>query len=105
MTRIDLDSLSVQDLKDLQRDVQKALANFEERRRKEALLALEETARGFGFTVADLVSLKAVRKRGPVAPKYANPENPADTWSGRGRKPRWFALAVASGKTQADLRM
>lgn len=105
MAKIDLDSLSVQDLKDLQRDVQKALASFEERRRKEALLALEETARGFGFTVADLAGLKATRKRAPATPKYVNPADATDTWSGRGRKPRWFEAALASGKTPSDLTM
>ena len=29
--------------------------------------------------------------RGAVAPKYRNPGNPAETWAGRGLKPRWLA--------------
>jgi DNA-binding protein H-NS len=36
--------------------------------------------------------------RGVVAPKYRNPENPAETWAGRGLKPRWLAAALKSGK-------
>ena len=36
--------------------------------------------------------------RGPVAPKYRNPENSAETWAGRGLKPRWLAAALKSGK-------
>jgi DNA-binding protein H-NS len=36
--------------------------------------------------------------RGPVAPKYRNPANPAETWAGRGLKPRWLAAALKSGK-------
>jgi DNA-binding protein H-NS len=36
--------------------------------------------------------------RGPVAPKYRNPANPAETWAGRGLKPRWLAAALRSGK-------
>jgi DNA-binding protein H-NS len=36
--------------------------------------------------------------RGKVAPKYRNPENPAETWAGRGLKPRWLAAALKSGK-------
>jgi DNA-binding protein H-NS len=35
---------------------------------------------------------------GSVAPKYRNPENPAETWAGRGLKPRWLAAAIKSGK-------
>ena len=44
--------------------------------------------------------VKGVRggARGPVAAKYRNPENPAETWAGRGLKPRWLAAALKSGK-------
>jgi DNA-binding protein H-NS len=41
-------------------------------------------------------------RRGPVAPKYRNPENPAETWAGRGLKPRWLAAAIKGGKEQDD---
>ena len=37
-----------------------------------------------------------------IAPKYRNPENAAETWAGRGLKPRWLAAAIKSGKKQAD---
>src|SRR6266436_9541828 len=43
--------------------------------------------------------------RGPVAPKYRNPENPSETWAGRGLKPRWLAAALKSGKKLEDLRI
>jgi DNA-binding protein H-NS len=36
--------------------------------------------------------------RGKVAPKYRNPDNPTETWAGRGLKPRWLAAALKSGK-------
>ncbi len=44
--------------------------------------------------------LKGIRGgvRGPIAPKYRNPANPAETWAGRGLKPRWLAAALKSGK-------
>jgi DNA-binding protein H-NS len=41
-------------------------------------------------------------RRGPVAPKYRNPENAAETWAGRGLKPRWLTAAVKSGKKLED---
>ena len=40
--------------------------------------------------------------RGAVAPKYRNPENPAETWAGRGLKPRWLAAALKTGKKIED---
>jgi DNA-binding protein H-NS len=40
--------------------------------------------------------------RGKVAPKYRNPEDPGETWAGRGLKPRWLAAAIKSGKKLDD---
>jgi DNA-binding protein H-NS len=40
--------------------------------------------------------------RGAVAPKYRNPDNPAETWAGRGLKPRWLATALNTGKKLED---
>ena len=40
--------------------------------------------------------------RGAVAPKYRNPENPAETWAGRGLKPRWLTAAIKTGKKPDD---
>jgi DNA-binding protein H-NS len=36
--------------------------------------------------------------RGTVAPKYRNPDNPDETWAGRGLKPRWLVAAMKGGK-------
>ena len=32
-----------------------------------------------------------------VAPKYRNPEDPSETWAGRGLKPRWLTAAIKAG--------
>jgi DNA-binding protein H-NS len=41
----------------------------------------------------------------PVAPKYRNPERPSETWAGRGKKPRWLAAQLKSGKRIDDFRI
>ena len=33
-----------------------------------------------------------------VAPKYRNPANTKETWSGRGKQPRWLAALTAKGR-------
>ncbi|MGZ9032950.1 MAG: H-NS histone family protein [Rhodospirillales bacterium] len=38
-----------------------------------------------------------------MLPKYRNPDNPEETWSGRGRQPRWVQAALAEGETLDDL--
>lgn len=100
---IDLNSLSLKELKDLQGQVNRAIANYEDRKKKQALAELEEKAREMGYSLAELTGGAVSRKRAPASAKFANPANPAETWSGRGRKPRWFADALAAGKKPEDL--
>ena len=42
------------------------------------------------------------RKLGKVPPKYRNPANPTDTWTGRGKQPRWLADLVKKGRKPED---
>lgn len=101
---IDLHTLSLKELKDLQSSVVKAIAGFEDRKKSEARAELEARARELGFSLSDLAAANgASRKRTSAAPKYANPANPAETWTGRGRKPRWFSEALARGRNPEDL--
>jgi DNA-binding protein H-NS len=41
---------------------------------------------------------KARRPYPKVRPKYRNPERPSQTWSGRGKRPRWMSEQLKSGK-------
>lgn len=100
---LDLNSMSLKELRDLQTQVTRTITGYEERRKKNALLELEEKAREFGFSLSELTGASIPRKRAPAVPKYANPADSSDTWSGRGRKPRWFIEALAAGKTPEEL--
>ncbi len=101
---INVNNLSLKELRDLQSQISKAIASFEDRKKREALAELEEKAKALGYSLAELTGAPtASRKRSPATPKYANPANSADTWSGRGRKPRWFDAAMKSGSKPEDL--
>lgn len=53
-------------------------------------------------------SAKSSTERRPypaVVPKYRNPERPSETWAGRGKKPRWLAAQLKSGKRIDDFRI
>jgi DNA-binding protein H-NS len=98
MPSIDLNALSLAELKSLEKDVAKAIAGFGGRKKAEALMALEEHARSLGFSLTELTGATARRQRaGSGVAKYRHPENPDITWSGLGRKPAWFSAAVADG--------
>ena len=101
--KLALNTLSLKELKDLQSQVAKAISGYEDRRKREALAELEEKAKAMGFSLSELTGLTTGRKRSPSTAKYANPANAADTWSGRGRKPRWFSEALAKGKKPDDM--
>ncbi|MBO9768151.1 MULTISPECIES: H-NS family nucleoid-associated regulatory protein [Xanthomonas] len=45
---------------------------------------------------------RAGRKLGKVPPKYRNPANAQETWTGRGKQPRWLAELTAAGKKVED---
>ncbi len=99
---LDLNSLSLDELKKLQKDVNKAIETFEDRARKKALAEADAVVRQHGFTIDQLLG-KSSRSGRVVAPKYANPADPSQTWTGRGRKPRWVVEALEAGKTLDDL--
>jgi DNA-binding protein H-NS len=98
---IDLESMSLDDLKKLSRDVERAIASFEDRKRREARKALEKVAREFGLSVEEVVGMQksGAGRASKSAAKYRNPANPSDTWSGRGRQPGWYKDAIAKGKS------
>lgn len=101
---LDLENMSLDDLKKLLRDVEKAIVSFEERKRKEARKALEKVAREFGLSVEEVVGAQKPSSRASKsAAKYRNPANPADTWSGRGRQPGWYKDAIAKGKSPESM--
>lgn len=100
---LDLNALSLAELKKLQKDVTKAIESFEERQRKAVLAELDALARERGFTIEQVVGVAPPSTRKPVAPKYANPADPSQTWSGRGRKPKWVVEALDAGKSLDDL--
>jgi DNA-binding protein H-NS len=42
------------------------------------------------------------RKYPRVLPKYQNPNEPSETWSGRGKRPRWLTAALKTGHSIED---
>jgi DNA-binding protein H-NS len=45
------------------------------------------------------------RRYPPVFPKYRNPDDPSETWAGRGRQPRWIVEQLSLGKKVDDFRI
>lgn len=106
MASINVDKLSLKELVDLENRVRKALAAARQREQADAKAKIEAIARSAGMSAAEILGLggkvKGARKGGKVAPKYINPDNKSETWTGRGRQPRWLVAKLTKGGKVAD---
>jgi DNA-binding protein H-NS len=112
---LDLESLSDGELQELMQRSREALSDRVNRRIDEFRLLAREA--GFEVTLTKIGEgePRRRRRRAPaeegegedqrrmVAPKYQNPNNLSEKWSGRGRKPKWVEEKLAQGRTLADL--
>jgi len=67
---------------------------------------IREKADLYGVSVEDLMVEAAEpkkRKMGKIKPKYQNPENPSETWTGRGHKPKWMKALLENGKSLEEM--
>ena len=113
---IDLNALSARELDSLIDKAKKRKTTLKKRKPITTVRArLKAAAAAEGYTIEELFgtaagtapraprAAKAPRKTGiKVAPKYRNPAKPEETWTGRGRQPRWLAEQVSQGKTPQD---
>lgn len=94
---MDINSMDLKQLKELKKDIEKAISSFEARRLANARRELEAKADELGVSLSEVLGTKPAKgTKAVVAPKYRNPKNPSETWSGRGRKPRWLTVALTS---------
>lgn len=103
----DLSEMSRKELLQLRVDVEKALKDAEQRERTEALKAAEQAAAEFGFSLDEVLASpgKGAARKTKASPKYRNPENPDETWTGRGRKPHWVHTALSNGVDISELEI
>lgn len=93
MEQIDLKGLNVDQLSELVGKVQTEMASREKRKRQELRAELERRVAAEGYKMADIFtelggSSPSARRR-KLPPKYRNPQNPEQTWTGIGRSPKW----------------
>jgi DNA-binding protein H-NS len=95
-----LKTMPIAKLQNLKSQVEAAISAKVTERRRELELELSKLAGFDGRGKATKFGRGG--RMGPVAPKYRNPENPAETWAGRGLKPRWLTAAIKGGKKLDD---
>jgi DNA-binding protein H-NS len=91
---MNLKSMPVNKLMDLRTRIEAALTHRVAEKRRTLETELAKLMR----TSTHLGRGRTGGRGGKIAPKYRNPENPSETWAGRGLKPRWLAAALKGGK-------
>ena len=104
MTRHDLNSMSVGELWSLHELVVSLLARKISSEREE----LKQKLRALGQNIPARSEKVTHHERRPypqVFPKFRKPARPSETWSGRGKQPRWLTAELRSGKKLDDFRI
>lgn len=107
--KVELEAMALDDLWSLHEEISAILSariKAEKRELEKRLAVLNR-----GMDVVDessdsraLHNGKPRRKYPRVLPKYRNPQT-AETWSGRGKRPRWLVAAMKSGRKMEEFRI
>ena len=105
---LDITKYSVEELRRLTAE---AAALIESKKDEEIAAAYNQAvaaAQKVGLSLEDLVATGTTKRkktkapRKAVEPRYRNKANPTETWTGRGKQPRWLTAQLAQGKTLQD---
>jgi DNA-binding protein H-NS len=113
MAKTDLSNYNLAELKGLQFDIEKEIKSRQQdevRKAREQILAI---AQDVGMPVAQLIANSPRTKKSGAQKggaqkgqaRFRNPGDESQTWTGRGRQPKWIAEALAGGKSLDDFRV
>lgn len=101
---IDIKNLNQNQLDELAKRVESRKHELRGERIDKARAKVAAFAKSEGFTIEELFGSRGRKKtRQKAKPKYRNPADHGQTWSGRGKRPRWYNAALAAGKKEKDL--
>lgn len=96
-----LHKMSYAELAELRNQVDRAMVEKQNAERVALRQKMADMAKQQGLTLDEVLG-KARKAKGSVAPKYRNPKNPENTWTGRGRMPLWMVAATKGNTAKKD---
>ncbi|WP_299739105.1 H-NS histone family protein [uncultured Roseobacter sp.] len=104
--KVDVSKLSAAELDKLAAQIEKRKETITQQNLHKALEDMQAVAVKHGVAFADVIKLYSGSRKNPKAvkgkPKYQNPENAKQTWTGKGRKPGWIVAGLDAGKSLED---
>ena len=101
MARLNLDKMSYAELSELRSNVERMMLEKQSSERSALRQKMAEMAEAAGMSLDALLG-RGRKGKGSVAPKYRDPKNPDNTWTGRGRMPLWMVAATKASKAKKD---
>lgn len=102
----DISELSVEELKRLQEEAEALIASKKDQAIEDAYNQIIEIAENVGFSVEQLLEFGAQKRkkttRKSVETRYRNKNNAEETWTGRGKQPRWLVAEIEKGAKLED---
>ncbi len=102
----ELTELSESELQAMIENAEKALKQKQESKKKEVMAQIRQLAASIGMTVSfHEAGRESSRKGFKVPPKYRNPADPEQTWTGRGVAPKWMQQLIAAGHDKSEFEI
>jgi len=104
MNKINLNKVPLSELIRIEKEIPKVIAKLKKAEKKALKKKIAALAAESGFDLKELLDNNSpVNRRKKVPPKYQNPNNNTQTWTGRGRKPKWIEEHLNNGGSLDDL--
>jgi DNA-binding protein H-NS len=97
----DLEKMTYAELTEMEAKIERIKLEKQNSERAAVRKQLMDMAKEHGFDIRELMDGRK-KGKGTVAAKYRDPKNPENTWTGRGRMPRWMVAATRGGKASKD---
>jgi DNA-binding protein H-NS len=97
-----LDRMSYAELAEAEAEIARLKTSKHNSERAEVRQKLTDMAKEAGFDIHELFGKGGRKGKGTVAVKYRDPKNPENTWTGRGRMPRWMTAATKGNKAKKE---
>ena len=106
MAEIDLSNLEIAELKQLSEQIDHEIDKRHKQAKIDVLKQMQEAASRIGMTPEEVLGLEAAKKtKTKGKARYRNPEDPRQTWTGKGKRPGWIKDMLENGRTLEDMEI
>lgn len=106
----EMSSMRLTELLSMREKMDEAIKEAKTRERAELQAKFKKQANAAGFfDLAEVLHVKSAKGKhtngSKLSPKFANPEDKSQTWTGQGRKPNWLVSKLEKGSKIEEFRI